>query len=320
MKALVTGAAGFIGSHLVEALIKRGYEVTCLARRTSNLKWIEHLDVKYIFSDLADTESYSDKINDFDYIFHLAGLTRAVSEKDFFSANAENTKKLLQVTTNRNSRVHRFIFLSSLAAVGPSNNGLPVREDTQPMPVSFYGASKLEGERAVLEYKNKIPVTILRPPAVYGPRDTDFFVMFKLIKKGIFPFWGRCCYSLLYVEDLVKGIILSAEKKEAEGGTFFLSDDMIYTNEDIAGEIALAFNRKAFKIRLPRSVMPLVALMSEKIVKKGIINTDRIKDFSYPNWTCDAGKAKNEFGFKSNITLREGIKWTADWYKIHRWL
>lgn len=320
MKALVTGAAGFIGSHLVEALIKRDYEVTCLVRKTSDLKWIEHLDIKYIFCDLADTESYADKINDFNYIFHLAGLTKAISEKDFFSANAENTKRLLQVISNKNSGIRRFVFLSSLAAVGPSDNGTPVREDAQPKPVSFYGASKLAGERAVLEYKNRTPVTILRPPAVYGPRDTDFIVMFKIIKNGIFPCWGRCCYSLLYIEDLVNGIILSAEKKEAEGGTFFLSDDMIYTNEDIAGEIASALGKKTFKIRLPRSIMPLVALMSEKIAKKGIINTDRIKDFSYPNWTCDAGKAKKEFGFKSNITLREGIKWTADWYKIHRWL
>jgi nucleoside-diphosphate-sugar epimerase len=144
--------------------------------------------------------------------------------------------------------------------------------------------------------------------------------MFKMIKKGVFPFWGKCLYSLLYVEDLVQGIILAAESKEAEGETFFLSDDMVYTNEDIAALISSAIGVKAAKIRLPRPLLPFLAFLGQKIDKKGIINTDRIKDLRYSNWTCDASKAKDELGFRSRITLREGIKWTADWYKIHRWL
>ncbi len=319
MKALVTGAAGFIGSYLVETLKERGYEVTCLARRSSNLKWIEHLGLKYIVFDLSDVESHADEIDGFDYIFHLAGVTKGSCERDFFHANTECTEKLVRVAAERGGNLKRFIYLSSLAAIGPGNGG-PVREDSPPRPVSIYGRSKLEGERAVLQHRGKLPVTIIRPPAVYGPRDTDFFVMFRMIKKGIFPFWGRCIYSLLYVEDLVRGIVLAAEKKEAAGEIFFLSDDMVYTNEDIAAEISQAIGVKAMKIRLPRSLLPYLALVGQKIDKRGIINTDRINDFMYSNWTCDSSKAKNELGFRSRIMLREGIKWTADWYRIHRWL
>lgn len=320
MKALVTGAAGFIGSHLVEALIKRGYEVTCLIRRSSNCKWIEHLDIKYIFSDIYDTESYTDKISNFEYIFHLAGLTKSVSEKDFFLANTENTKRLLQAVADGNSKIYRFIFLSSLAAAGPSCNGVPLREDSPSKPVSIYGRSKLEAEKAVLKYAYKMPFTIIRPPAVYGPRDSDFFIFFKLIKSGIFPYWGESHYSLIYVDDLVQGIILAAEKKEAENKIFFLSDNMHYSGEEIAKEIGLAFDSKALKIRVPRSIMPFLALIGEKLKKKGIINRDKIRELYYSNWTCDSSRAREELGFDLKITLREGIKWTADWYKIHQWL
>ncbi|MEW6108869.1 MAG: NAD(P)-dependent oxidoreductase [Nitrospirota bacterium] len=320
MKALVTGAAGFIGSHLVEALIKRGYDVTCLVRKTSNLNWIENLDIKYVYCDLACPETYYDKIDNYDYIYHLAGLTKALSEKEFFQANSENTKKLLQALADRNSGVRRFIFLSSLAATGPSRNGKPVTEDSPSMPVSVYGKSKLEGEKAVMKYRDKMPVTVLRPPAIYGPRDKDFFFLFKALQKGIFPYWGKCYYSLLYVEDLVQGIILSAESRGGEDKTFFLSDGMFYTNEDIANEICAALDSRVVKIRFPRSVMPFLAFIGQKINKKGIINTDRIKDFAFSNWTCDSSKAKEELGFDTRITLREGIKWTADWYRIHQWL
>jgi nucleoside-diphosphate-sugar epimerase len=320
MKALVTGATGFIGSYLAESLIKRGFEVTCLIRQTSNLKWIEHLDLQYISCDLADIDSCADKIAGFDYIFHLSGLTKSVSERDFFSANAECTKKLLRVVADKTPGISRFVYISSLAAAGPSNDGIPLSEASSPRPVSFYGNSKLEGEKAVMGYKDRLPVTVIRPSAVYGPRDTDLFVMFKMIKTGIFPYWGKCYYSLLYVEDLISGILLSAEKKEAEGKVFFLSDNMVYTNDDIAGEIALALGSNALKIRLPGSLMPVLAFIGEKMSKKSIINSDKVRELRYSNWTCDTGKAMNELGFQPKIMLREGIKWTADWYKIHRWL
>lgn len=320
MKALVTGAAGFIGSYLAEALLMRGYEVTCIVRGTSDLKWIEHLDLKYISCDLADVDYCADRVQGFDYIFHLAGLTKARSEREFFSANAECTGKLAKIAAKGNSGLRRFVYVSSLAAAGPCNDGVPLREDCEPKPVSFYGKSKLEGENAVLRYRGQMPVTIIRPSAVYGPRDSDFLVMFRMVKNGIFPYWGEAFYSMIYVEDLVDGIIMSAENNEAVDETFFLSDEMVYTNGDVIKAMSAALETKPFKIRLPLSLIPFFAFLGEKFNKKSIINSDKMREIRFSNWTCDVGKAKSELGFSSKTTLTEGVKWTADWYKIHRWL
>jgi nucleoside-diphosphate-sugar epimerase len=320
MNALVTGATGFIGSHLCEALVHRGYKVTCLTRTASNLKWIENLDIRLCKGDCTDSDSLFSAVEDADYIFHIAGLTKATSEHDFFSVNAKGTENLVKAASDRNPRLKRFIYLSSLAAAGPSRNGSSIREDANPAPVSNYGKSKLEGEKAVLSYKNSIPVTILRPPAVYGPRDRDMLVMFKMIKKGVFFDLGKCYYSLLYVDDLVQGIILCAEDKKAEGKVYFLSDAEFYTGEQIAMEICSALDVKALPLKVPKFAMPFFAFIGEKLNKKGIINRDRIKDFRHSHWICDPQKVREEIGFIPKVGLKEGIKWTADWYRIHRWL
>jgi nucleoside-diphosphate-sugar epimerase len=188
------------------------------------------------------------------------------------------------------------------------------------MPVSSYGRSKLEGEKAVMAFKDELPFTIVRPPAVYGPRDKDFHILFRMVQRGFYPYWGRCLYSLLYIEDLIQGILLSAEKEEAEGKVFCLSDGFVYSNDDLLKEVSSALEVEAVKIRVPSSLMPLIAFLGEKITKKGIMNRDKIKELRHSNWTCDSSRAERELGFNPKITLREGIKWTADWYKIHRWL
>lgn len=320
MKALVTGATGFIGSHLCEELIRRGYEVTCLSRNTSAPNWIENLDIRLVKGDCTLAESLPDAVGGFDYVFHLAGLTKAKCDDEFFCLNARGTENLIKTIAERNPKVKRFIYLSSLAAVGPSKDGNPLREDSPPSPVSNYGRSKLGGETAVLRYADSMPVTILRPPAVYGPRDKDFLVFFKMIKKGIFPNWGKCYYSLLYVDDLIQGIIASAENKRAEGKIYFLSDSKVYTDEEIATAISSVLDVKVMRLKVPKFVMPFFAFLGEKISQRGIINRDKMRELRYSHWICDATKAREEIGFLPNVGLKEGIKWTADWYTIHRWL
>jgi len=320
MKALVTGATGFIGSHLCEELARRGHTVTCLVREKSNLKWIENVDLKIITGDCEKIESLYGAVDGVDYVFHLAGLTKACSEDEFFCANALGTENLIRAVVEKNPKLKRFIYMSSLAAVGPSKNGSPVKEEADPSPVSSYGRSKLKGERTVLKYKESIPVTVLRPSAVYGPRDRDLFVFFKMLKKGIFPYWGKCYYSLLYVDDLIQGIILAAENKKAEGEIYFLSDSEFYTNEEIMKAISSALGTKAFRLRVPKCIMPLFAYIGEKINRQGIINRDKMSELSHSHWICDATKAKEELGFIPKVRIKEGMKWTADWYRIHRWL
>jgi len=321
MKALVTGATGFIGSHLVEELIKKGYDVTCLVRKTSNLRWIETLEVTLLRGDCEDEDSLAHLPPDFDYIFHLAGLTKARREEDFYSVNVKGTENLLRAVSARVKGVRRFIHLSSLAAAGPSRNGNPLRETFEPRPVSSYGKSKLESEGAIMRYRDRIPVTILRPPAVYGPRDRDFYVLFRMLKRGFYPHWGKCYYSLLYVDDLVRGLLMAAEEKEAEGGVYYLSDGRFYSSEDIVNEIAGVLGTRIVKMRIPRPLMSVIVGIAERLGKgSSIINRDKLKELNYFHWTCDSSKAAKDFRFIPKVTIKEGIKWTADWYRIHQWL
>lgn len=320
MNVLVTGASGFVGSFLAEALLRKGYAVTCLVRRTSERRWIEHLPLDVLIADLADRDAYAGKLGHFDYIYHVAGLTKAGSEKEFFHANAECTRIFASAAAQENQVLKRFVLVSSLAAAGPSRDGVPLTETMTPQPVSAYGRSKLEAERAVLSSAGSMPVTVLRPPAVYGPRDRDFFLVFKAVQRGIFPYWGKCSYSLIYVEDLVRGLILSAENSGAAGKTYFLADSRIYSNDDILRALAAAVGRNAVRLRLPRSVLPPLVSLIQKVKKKGIINADKMQEIRYPNWTCDPGMAGRELGFYTGMTLEKGFSITTDWYRKERWL
>ena len=320
MKALVTGATGFIGSFLVEALSRKGYEVTCLVRKRSNLRWLRHLRLQYLQADLADTDSYAGKLGEFEYIFHLAGLTKADSARDFYNANAECTQKLVAMAAEMNPDLKRFLHVSSLAAAGPSIDNRPLTEDDPSRPVSVYGKSKLEGEKAVLSCMGRLPITIVRPPAVYGPRDTDFFLVFKAVQNRLFPYWGKSSYSLIYVEDLVQGMILAAEKEAAADKVYYLADSRIYTNDDILSVMSATLGRRAFRLRLPRTILPALAVLLQKIQKKGIINPDKIQEIRYPHWTCDPTRAMKELGFHSETPLGEGFRETADWYRKEKWL
>ncbi len=321
MKALVTGATGFIGSHLVEELIRKGYRVGCLARKTSNLKWIEGFDVNILYGDCEDEGSLRQIPSDTDIVFHLAGLTKARRDEDFFCVNEKGTENLLRVVSSGLPGLKRFVYLSSLAAVGPSKDGEPVNETSETRPVSSYGKSKLAGEDAVAKYRNSVPATIIRPPAVYGPRDRDFYVLFKMLKKGFYPYWGKCYYSLLYVDDLIRGLILASEEKEAAGEVYFLSDGKVYSNEDLVGEIAGVLGSRITKVRIPKPFVTFLAKVNEKVSKNvSIVSGDRLNDIKYSNWTCDSSKAGKQLKFIPKVTIKEGIKWTADWYRIHQWL
>lgn len=321
MNTLVTGATGFIGSHFVEELLKQGEKVTCLVRKNSNLKLLETLGVKLAYGDCLDKASLLEPVANCDYVYHLAGLTKAADEKDFFLVNAKGTENLISALAETNSNVKRFVYMSSLAAAGPSLNGTPVSESSEPKPVSSYGKSKLDGEKIVLKYNDRVPVTIIRPPAVYGPRDKDVLTLFKMIKKGIYVSWGNCYYSFVHVEDLVKGTLLAAENKNAAGKIYNISDCRIYSNSEIAEAIASALGKKPIKLRIPRFAIFLFAGIGQKINKQSnIVNKDKIRELRYSNWTCDSSKAKTELGFISRVGIKEGVQWTADWYRIHQWL
>ncbi len=319
MKVLVTGATGFIGSFLAEALAAKGYQVTCLVRRTSDRRWLHSFDHEILVADITDRASYASDIRDFDYIFHAAGVTKAGSAAEFLRENADGTRELAR-TAGAQGGLKRFIYVSSLAAAGPSPDGRPLDEGTAPHPVSAYGRSKLAGEEAVSACSGSMPVTIIRPSAVYGPRDRDFLLVFRAAQSGIFPYWGRSTYSLIHVQDLVRGMILAAEAPAAAGKTFYLADPRSYSTDDIQDALSTALGRRSFRMRLPRSVLGPLAAVIQKMNKKGIINADKMRELGFPHWNCSPARAHQAFGFMSEMTLGEGFMKTACWYRNEQWL
>lgn len=325
MRALVTGASGFVGSHLVERLIKEGFEVFCLRRRGSDIRWLEGFNVRFVQGDCSDRDSLKDSIKGYDYIFHLAGVIKANSEAEFYKVNEKGTENLIEAVVRDNPNIKRFVYLSSLAAYGPSlkADSLP-SENGLPHPVSAYGKSKLKGEEAVLKYSSNIPVCILRPSVVYGPRDRQFYLFFKLINSGFAPYWGEGRTSLVYIDDLIDAIILSIKKDEAVGGIYFISDGEVYSNTQIIDEIASSLDKRVFKFRLPRPLLPLIGIFADGIGKISgkatMVNKDKIREIMYNDWVCDITKARRELGFNPTIGIKRGMRWTAEWYKNNKWI
>jgi nucleoside-diphosphate-sugar epimerase len=324
MKALITGATGFIGSHLAERLSTSGCDVSCLVRDTSSLKWLDSVNVKLVQGDCCDLKTLKDAVRGNDYIFHLAGLTKTNKVEEFYSVNSRGTEKLMKAVFETNTKIKRFVYLSSLAAAGPSINSRPPVETGNPGPISDYGRSKLGGEQNVLKFSSTIPVSILRPSAVYGPRDRQFYLIFKMIKKKIMPYWGKGRTSLIYVDDLIDALFLSIEKESAIGKIYHISDGIKYSNDDIIDGISSVLDTRVIKIKVPRAVLPVIGFLGERISrisgKNSLINNDKIKELKYSDWTCDIDLSKADLNFEPQVRLKEGIKWTADWYRIHKWL
>lgn len=326
LEALVTGSNGFIGSHLVEALLAKGYSVTCLVRKTSDLRWVRDLPVGFAYGDVCRSEMLADAVREKDYIFHLGALTKAMDRATYFEVNYRGTRNLLTATLAHNPAIKRFLLMSSLAAAGPSTQSRPVCEDDECCPVSHYGQSKLEAERSALDYARWIPITIIRPPTVFGPRDRDLLPYFKLAARRVMPILGyrERRTSLIYVSDLVEGMIAAAQSQAAVGQTYFVSNDKAYTWEELSSLISHAVGKNSLEIRIPERVLRLVALISERIARLGgkpaLINPQKALEMVQDAWVCDSSRAREELGFETRFPLEKAFAETVAWYRKAGWL
>lgn len=326
MKALVTGATGFIGSHLVEALVQRGVRVRCLVRQTSPLKWVQGLPVEFIYGDCQDKNSLRRSVQDVHQVFHLAGATKAMEEKTYCEVNAQGTRNLVHACLEHNPGLKKFIYVSSQAAAGPCRDGGKKKESDQCQPVSAYGRSKRLGEELALSHSHELPLIILRPCAVYGPRDRAFYRLFKCLSKRIKPGLSGCVQrlSMIYVQDLVSAILLAAEARTDSGEIFFLSDGQDYPMAEISDLCAKAMEITAFRLRLPKQVVCAIARLAEYFSKAtgkpALISRDKIQEILQPNWLCDIAKARDLLGFEPQISLAQGARLTFDWYRKANWL
>lgn len=326
MKALVTGGSGFIGSHLVEALIQRGIEVRCLLRKSSDLRWISHLPVEYAWGDCRDKASLSEPVKGVDFIFHSAGVTKAVKEEIFYEINAHGTENLIQACLEQNPGLRKFIYLSSQAAAGPGRIGDRKKESDPCEPVSAYGRSKRRGEELALNHAHRLPLLILRPSAVYGPRERDIYVFLKFLSKGINPCLSAPDQrlSLCYVRDVVQAALLAAETQTSPGEIFFIADGQDYSIESIGDTFAQVMGIRAFRFCIPKWLVMGMASFSEYVSqisqRPALISRGKAEEMVQKNWVCDITKAKTVLGFVPGTLLMEGARLTVDWYKRENWL
>jgi dihydroflavonol-4-reductase len=326
LKALVTGGTGFIGSHLVEALIQRGIEVRCLLRKSSDLKWISHLPVEYAWGDCRDKASLKEPVKGVDFIFHSAGVTKAVKEEIFYEINAHGTENLIQVCLEQNPGLRKFIYLSSQAAAGPSRIGDRKKESDPCEPVSAYGRSKRRGEELALDHAHRLPLLILRPSAVYGPRERDIYVFLKFLSKGINPCLSPPDQhlSLCYVRDVVQAALLSADAQTPAGEIFFIADGQDYSIGSVGDTFAQVLEVHTFRFCVPRWLVMGIASFSEYVSqishRPALISRGKAEEMVQKNWVCDITKAKTVLGFVPSTLLTEGARLTVDWYKRENWL
>jgi dihydroflavonol-4-reductase len=289
------------------------------------LKWLQGLSVDIVRGDLLDFESLMKCLEGVDYIVHIAGVTKAKRTSEFFNGNAKATENLLRAASTM-KHLRKFCYLSSLTAVGPSSTGIPLTETAPCNPITSYAQSKLEAEIHCNRFADRIPTVIIRPPAVFGPRDTDILEMFKLVNYGFKPVIGSSekTLSLVYAPDLAMGIIQATLDERTIGQTYNISDPTIFTFSSLIDYIATLIDRRTINVRLPQGLMYSIAGITQFFSmfgkKPAVLNIEKARDLLQKHWICDSKKIHNHIGFQTETNIYVALKKTFLWYKENRWL
>lgn len=306
--AIVTGASGFVGSHLAELLVERGWSVSLLLRPSSRLKWIEGLPARRLEADFARLGP----LPDVDAVFHVAGSIRADSYEGYLEGNRDLALRVYEA-----SRAGRFVHVSSLAAQGPAAD---CDESAAPAPISLYGRSKLAGEEALRAKGGRVPLTIVRPPVVYGPRDFGLIDLYKAVSKGIRPVIGGAkSISLVHVRDLCEGILRAAEVPEAAGELFYLANPEAVTTDRLLRGVQSALGVDAVALRIPDGLVRFLGALAEDgaklIGKRTMFGRDKALEMTQPHWCCSPAKAERMLGWRARTAVEDGLRATLDWYR-----
>jgi nucleoside-diphosphate-sugar epimerase len=333
--SLITGASGFIGQHLAAALRKQGHRVVCLVRKTSDVRRLQELSCELAFGDVTDLESLKVAMREArpDCVYHLAGLTKATRRQRLFEVNERGTHNLLTTAASVKSPPAVAV-VSTLAVAGPANNGNAKREPDTPTPVSFYGKSKLAGERVAAAFAGKVPISIVRPPIVLGPYDRDGFEMFKSVRNmGIHAVPSRTGMSVswIHANDLVQALMRVMDSGQRLGdlssgdGVYFATSDEVVTYTELGQMIGQALGRERVKTLYAPSFMVWgLAAINETISRingrPNIMNFDKAREATAGSWICSGEKLATEMGFTCDLSLRETLESCVRWYREAGWL
>jgi nucleoside-diphosphate-sugar epimerase len=308
---LLTGATGFVGSHVARALVEAGYEVRCGVRASSSMRWISDLDVERVPLDLSGDLSGAVKYTDL--VVHAAGITRARHPEDYHAINAAGTRRLAGAALG--AGVRRFVLISSLAARGP---------DGSDHPESAYGRSKLEAETHLRSLSDRMESIALRPAAVYGPRDTDLLPLFRMARAGWLPIpSGADHLQPVYASDVARAV-LAAAHEPASFGPFPVAENALYTWRDAVAGLEEVFGRTVRAVRLPSAAFIVAGRVAERVARPfsavPVFDERRARDLAVHTWTCDTSATERALGWRAEVPLLEGLGRTARWYRQAGWL
>jgi dihydroflavonol-4-reductase len=322
MKALVTGATGFVGSHLAEALKQRKYEVTALARSHGKAAALASQGVRVVWGDLHDAEALDRAVEGQDIVYHVAGVVAARDEAEFLRGNRDGTRNVLAAAEREGKP--RFVLVSSLAAAGPSARGAPLTGRETPHPVTAYGRSKLAAEQSVME--SSLRWSIVRPPMVYGPRDREILKVFRLARLRIAPVFGDGAQELsaVHAADLATALIAAGESAATVGGTYTACHPDVFTTAEFGSAVGAAMGRPVATVRIPASVGRALLRVSETAARLTrqvtILTSDKANEFFQPAWTGDPGPLTRDSGWIAAYDLERGLADTYAWYRRAGWL
>jgi nucleoside-diphosphate-sugar epimerase len=322
MKALVTGATGFVGSHLVEALLQAGWTVTALARSPEKAAALAERGVVTVAGDLHRDFALDQAVANQDIVYHVAGVVAARSEADFMHANRDGTRNLAAAAER--GRCSRLILISSLAAAGPAEKGRPLDGSEQPHPVTAYGRSKLAAEQVVRA--TTLSWSIVRPGVVYGPRDREVLKLFRLARLGIAPIFGAGDQELsaIHAADLASALLAVGTSSRTVTRIYNACHPQVFSSMEFNRVIGSAIGHTVRPVRIPagfgRVLLRLTEASARFTGQTTILTPDKANEFFQPAWTGDPSPLMHDTGWRPVFDLQSGLADTYRWYRKAGWL
>lgn len=338
-RVLITGASGFIGYHLVKGALEKGFEVHAAVRRSSATSDLKQLGIEaeanktgkllFVYPDFTSTETLLPLMTNgaYDFVIHGAGLTRAKTTEEYNEVNANYTIRLANAALQSGFPLKRFVFMSSLAAVGSQQYDAPkpIDENQNFRPLTSYGKSKMLAEQYLADLK-ELPLTTIRPTAVYGPREKDILILFETLNKGLDLYIGHepQWLSFVFVEDLVAATLAAFLENSKLHTAYNISDGKKYDRYKLA-DLFKKFSRKSpLRLHLPLGIIKITASVLEacSVFSKNapVLNPEKISELTAENWYCSIDQARKNLGYNPRYGLEDGLNVTLNWYKENKWL